>query len=106
MTLPEMLDLYEKHAEHEYRKWERVTTRRCPRPDLHAMLLLEELVPWQPGTIPSTGQPMFIHFEHRMGYVGVSPLALAKVVTEAQLVELCRCGLCIDHDTDQLYFFV
>ncbi len=97
MTLTDLQALFEKH-EDEYLKFDRVKVKRSRRPDLHAFLLLDELVPDK--------RDMVAVAEHDQFWIEVSPEDLAKVVTEEQVIELRRCGLMYDSDIDSLSFYV
>lgn len=79
-----MKDLFDTHND-EYITFERVVTKRSQRPDLHAFLLLDELVPGDRDIIACG--------EHDEVYLSIDVEALAAVVTEAQVIELVRCGV-------------
>lgn len=74
----------------EYLKFDRIEAPRSKRPDLHAFLLLESLVP---GT-----EDIVAGAHHDEFFIGVELEALAQVVTEGQVIELIRCGIRIDED--------
>ncbi len=95
-----MIDLAamcEKHDE-EFLKFERVQPKRSARPDIHAFLLLDELVPG--------GGDIVTGAEHDEIYLDVSPDTLSEVATEDQIVELIRCGVRYDRSFDCLAMFV
>lgn len=94
-----MIDLaavFEKH-ENEFLRFERVANKRSKRPDLHAFLLLDEIVPPE----PTAGYPdrtdesydMVAGAEHDEIYLQTEPDKLAEKATEEQIVELMRCGV-------------
>lgn len=95
MTLDEMEDLFDDDGD-EYLKFERVENKRSSRPDIHAFILLNELVP---GT-----RDMIAAAEHDEIYLDVDPETLAEVATEEQIIELIRCG--VRYSDDSLRMFV
>jgi hypothetical protein len=88
MTKYELRELFEKHSETQYIQFERVETKRSNRPDLHAFLLLDELVPGDRDIIACG--------EHDEVYLSIDEDELAAVVTKAQVIELVRCGVRCD----------
>ena len=88
-------DLFDKHND-EYLNFERVENKRSKRPDLHAMLLLDEICPGPRDMVSAA--------EHDVIYLDVSPEALESA-TEEQIIELVRCGVHIDEETDSLAMF-
>lgn len=98
MSTEELKAVFDKH-EHEYIKFDSIAVKRSNRPDLHAFLLLDQLV-------PSDGREDIIGAaEHDEFFLSVSPEELAAVATEEQIVELIRCGLRYDTHYDSLAFF-
>lgn len=89
-------DLYEKHNE-EFLRFERVETKFSQRPDLHAFILLDKIIPDDSDIISAS--------EHDEIYLSVSPEELLKEATEEQLIELIRCGVRYDSQTDSLSMF-
>lgn len=96
MTLDEMAMLDDEHVD-EFLKFERVEPKRSARRDLHAFLLLDELVPG--------ARPIVSAAEHDEVFLGVNPNDLATVVTPDQFIELVRCGVRYDTDRDSLMMF-
>jgi hypothetical protein len=95
-----MLDIeatFEKYDE-EFLEFGRVQNKRSKRPDLHAFLLLDELVPGKSDIVSCA--------EHDEIWLDVSPDELAEVATEEQILELHRCGVRYDGGTDSLALFV
>lgn len=88
---------YEKHND-EFLKFDRVQDKTSGRPDLHAFNLLDKLVPGKHDIISAAG--------HEEIWLSVSPEELAKVATEEQIIDLIRCGVRYDSDTDSLALFV
>jgi hypothetical protein len=89
--------LYAKHQDAEFLNFEKVENPRSKRPDIHAFLLLDELVPGDSDMVAAA--------EHDEIYLQVSPEALEHA-TEAQIIELIRCGVRYDSSTDSLAMFV
>jgi len=73
----------------EYLKFDRVENKRSNRPDLHAFLLLDSLVPGRDGK----SDDMIGGAEHDEIYLSVDIEELEKVITEDQVLELIRCGV-------------
>lgn len=100
-----MIDLnavFEKHDE-EFLKFERVANKRSKRPDLHAFLLLDEIVPPEPtpGFPDRTDQSfdMVSAAEHDEIWLETDTEKLAENATEEQIVELIRCGVRLSDDS-------
>jgi hypothetical protein len=84
MTTDELSELFDKHSD-EFLKFDRISSLRNKRPDLHAFLLLDELVPGESDMVSASG--------HDEIYLEVDMGAIAAVATEDQIVELIRCGV-------------
>ena len=52
-------EIYDKYGDEEFLKFERVENKRSQRPDLHAFLLLDELVPDKSDIIAATMRFIF-----------------------------------------------
>lgn len=87
MTTEELEQLFEKHNG-EYIEFAKVEEKRSRRPDLHAFLLLDELVPGDGDMITAA--------DHDEYWLSVDREAVAEVITEKQVVELIRCGVRLD----------
>jgi len=99
MTVEELTDLFDDiNDESPWPKFEDIENPRHPRPDMHAMLLLHELVP---GTMD-----MVSAAEHDQIFFDVSLEALAPVITEEQVRELVACGVHTDEYGEGLSSFV
>lgn len=81
----------------EYLKFDRVQNKTSNRADLHAFMLLDKLVPGKCDIVSAAS--------HDEIWMGVSPDDLSKVATEEQIIELIRCGVRYDSDTDSLAMF-
>ena len=89
--------MFEAHAD-EYLKFEDVEQKLSTRPDLHAFIKLNRMVPGTSDIVAAAG--------HDEIYLDVEIDALATVATEADIVELARCGVLYDSSTDGLAMFV
>lgn len=94
MSIKEIL---EKHDD-EFLKFEHVQNKLSNRPDLHAFLLLDKLVPGD--------RDMVVAAEHDQIWLAVDPTELENAATEEQIVDLYRCGMIYDEDIDSLSMFV
>lgn len=94
-----MLNLAEvfKKFDGDYIKFERIENKLSGRPDLHAFLLLDKLMP---GT-----RDMVSAAEHDEIYLDVDCEKLAEVASEHDILALTRCGVRYDEDTDSLCMF-
>lgn len=90
-------EIFDKH-DSESHKFDRVENKRSNRADLHAFLLLDQLVP---GTYDIVAAA-----EYDQIFLEIDPLELKKVASEEQIIELIRCGVWLDCDTDSLSLFV
>lgn len=82
----------------EFLKFERITEKLSSRPDIHAFILLNKLLPGE--------RDMVAGAEHDQIYLQPSPEDLMKVATKDQLRDLHRCGVRHDEDLDCLVMFV
>jgi hypothetical protein len=76
--------LFQEHRG-EYRKFELVHPQLSRRPDLHAFLLLNKLVPGCDNIISAA--------EHDEIWLSIDPEDLGNVLTEDLIIELIRCGV-------------
>lgn len=83
--------------EDDFLKFEEVKEKLSKRPDLHAFILLDKLVP---GT-----NDMVSAAEHDEYYLSIEPDELRKVATKDQLRDLHRCGIRHDESNDSLCVF-
>ena len=85
-------------AEKDFLKFDRVENKKSSRRDIHAFILLNELLP---GTCPIVSAA-----EHDEIYLDANCDELAKVITVEQVTELQRCGVRFDGEYDSLCMFV
>lgn len=95
MTLEELQAAFD--LEDDFLKFEEVENPRSKRPDLHAFLLLDELVPGDSDMVAAA--------EHDQIYLDADAEKLAAVVSLDQIRELRRCGVMFDSETDGLSMF-
>lgn len=77
-----------KRHEGEHLKFARVQNKRSNRPDLHAFMLLDELVPGDSDMIAAA--------EHDQIFLSVEAGDIVRVASEEQIEELVRCGVRYD----------
>lgn len=82
----------------EFLKFDRVKVKFSERPDLHAFILLDKL-------LPGSDRDMVSAAEHDIIYLDVDAEKLNEIVTDEQVIELCRCGVHYDSDGDGLAMF-
>lgn len=95
MRTRELRELFEAHRD-EYIKFDRVSNPRSKRPDLHAFLLLDELVSGNRDIISCA-------WHDNIG-LDIDLSDLAEVITEEQVIELIRCGVRIDDEGHLVMF--
>lgn len=94
-----MIDLraaFEKFDD-EYLKFDRIEAPVSKRPDLHAFLLLDRLIPDTSDIVEASCHDEF--------FLGIDTIELAGVITEDQVCELRRCGVMYDRSTDSLSMY-
>ncbi len=92
-------ELFEKH-EDEFLKFERISSPLSKRPDVHAFLLLDTIVP------PKRERDMVSATAHDEIYLDVDATELAAAITDEQARDLARCGVRYDSAYDSLCMFV
>ena len=85
--------------EDDFLEFEKVKDKLSNRPDLHAFILLDKLVPGKKG------MDLISASEHDEYYLSIEPEKLAKVATKDQLRDLHRCGIRHDPSNDSLCVF-
>jgi hypothetical protein len=88
---------YEK-LEDERLKFEDVDPKLSSRPDIHAFILLNQLLPGNRDMVSAS--------EHDQIWLDVDLEALAEVATVDHIRQLEACGVHYDSDYDSLYMFV
>ena len=94
-----MIDIAEAFDRHEdaYLEFAKVEKRLSNRPDLHAFLLLDRLVPGTRDIVSAA--------EHDEFYLEVDPEELAADPTDSDVLELVRCGVRYDRHHSSLCMF-
>lgn len=92
--------IFEKYND-VYLDFEDIAEKFSQRPDLHAFILLDRLVPGRGGK----RDDMVSAAEHDEIWLDVEPDALARLATEEQIRDLVRCGVRYDEETDSLAMF-
>ena len=93
MNLAEMFE----NNQDSFLKFENIKTKMSTRPDLHAFMLLDKL-------LPST-HDLIVSAEHDIIYLDVTLDKLEGIITEEQVKELIMCGVMIE-DGEGLAMFV
>jgi len=81
-------ELFEQYTEEEFLKFALIKNKLHRRGDIHAFLLLDKLSPGNKDIVKSA--------ELSAMYLNIDTTALAKVITEGQVIELIRCGVSFD----------
>ena len=97
MNVKELEELFGERNDGEFLEFDRIELKRSSSPDLHAFKLLERLVDINGDIVCAA--------EHDTIYLGVSVSELAKVITEQDIIDLIRCGVIYDEETESLMMF-
>jgi len=98
MSVEQLLATFDKH-EDEYIQFQNVANKRSRRPDMHAFIVLDELLPGDgKGDLISAA-------EHDQFFLDIEPEALARVATEEIILDLVRCGVSFDGENESLFLF-
>lgn len=82
----------------EFLKFDRIEKRWCERPDLCAFRLLNAIDPGDCDLVSAA--------EHDEIWLSADPVAVAAQATEAQLIDLIRCGVRYDREHECFAMFV
>lgn len=93
-----LLQRFEQFDSDHFLEFAHIENKLSSRPDLHAFLLLDSLVP---GILDMVGSA-----SHDQIWLEVDPDDLEKVATDDQIKDLVRCGVFYDEETDSLSMFV
>jgi hypothetical protein len=94
----EELHQFFKDHDDEFLKFDRIENKLSNRPDLHGFLLLDKLVPGNSDMVSNAG--------HDEIFLETNIRELLKVATEADLIDIHRCGILYDEEFECLYSFV
>ncbi len=95
-----MIDVKETFAKfenEEFLKFNQVVNKMSQRADINAFLLLDRLMPSDGDIIAAA--------EHDIIYLDANINKLAEIATEENIVELIRCGVMYDNETDSLMMY-
>jgi hypothetical protein len=99
MTVEELEEIFEKDLEDyqnsEHGKFDLVVNKFSNRPDLHAFILLDKLVPSEASIIAAA--------EHDKIYLATDIEELAKAATKEDIIDLIRCF--VNYESEGLYMF-
>lgn len=96
MNLDTLVELFKTHND-KFLEKDAINFTITKRPDLHAFLLLDKLVPGKSDLISASAHDIF--------YLDISLEELAEVITEDQIIELIACGVMLDSEYDCLSMF-
>jgi hypothetical protein len=98
MSVEQLSATFDKY-EDEYIQFQNVANKRSRRPDMHAFIVLDELLPGDgKGDLISAA-------EHDQFFLDIEPEALARVATEEIILDLVRCGVSFDKENASLFLF-
>ena len=95
----DLQERFEAVSDEEFLKFDRVKVRFSERPDLHAFIMLDKLLPDPDRDIVAGAGRDII-------YLSVDAEKLNAVITDEQVIELSRCGIIYDLDGEGLASFV
>ena len=98
MTTEELVIEFTEALGEEFLKFDRVQQKLSSRPDIHAFILLNKLVP--------SGHDIVVNAAHDEIWLDVDPTDLARVANEHDIVDLVRCGVRYDEEYSSLAMFV
>jgi len=98
MSVEQLKATFDKYDD-EYIQFQNVANKRSRRPDMHAFIVLDELLPGdEKGDLISAA-------EHDQFFLDIEPEALARVATEEIILDLVRCGVSFDEENESLFLF-
>jgi hypothetical protein len=98
MSVEQLKATFDKYDD-EYIHFQNVANKRSRRPDMHAFIVLDELLPGDgKGDLISAA-------EHDQFFLDIEPEALARVATEEIILDLVRCGVFFDEENESLFLF-
>jgi hypothetical protein len=95
MEAVEKLKLFFEKHEDKFLEFDLITNKLSSRPDLHAFLLLDKIVP--------RNRDMISGAEHDKIWLDIEPSELVDAITEEQVVELVRCGVMCDNESLMMF---
>jgi hypothetical protein len=84
-----------EHSHDDYLEFDRIELKFSMRPDLHAFILLDSLVPGKQDIISAA--------EHDQYWLDIDLDQLASVISERDVIDLVRCGVRLDEEALSLF---
>ena len=81
----------------EYLKFERIEEKLSQRPDIHALMLIDRLLPESGNIIDGIDEDELI--------LDVNTARFFKAATPKDIIDLIRCGVSFDKDMETLSLF-
>jgi hypothetical protein len=97
---PDDLEMFFDIHDGEHGRFDLIEEKLSDRKDIHAFLLLDKIIPGK-----KVGS-MIVSAEHDEIWLDVDLEELIEVATEDQIIELMRCGVRYDSDSQNLAMFV
>lgn len=95
MTYDELENFFQIHH-NQFLKSENIKNRKHSRPDLCAFLIFDEI---QSRIEESKSSDNIVtHAEHEIIYLDINPENILSVITESDILDLIRCGVCFNSD--------
>lgn len=98
-TIADRFEAIKEGNDVPFLRFDVVENKRSNRPDLHAMIRLDE---WFPA---NKNQDIIASASHDQIWLDASEEDIEKI-TDEQILELLRCGVFYDSDNDSLTIFV
>ena len=98
MDIEQVFDKYDD----EYLHFEDIENKFSNRPDLHAFILLDKILPGTDGR----EMDLVSAAEHDEIFLDINCEGLARIATEEQIRDLVRCGVRYSDEYDSLAMFV
>lgn len=83
----------------EYSDFDLIEEKFSNRPDLHAFILLDKLLPDTVDIVVSSGEDDIV-------FLNVNAEGLFRVATKENIRDLVRCGVCYDKFSTALYMMI
>lgn len=98
MIFDDFVELMDTENFDDFGDFDKVTKKRSPYKDLHAFMLLAELMPGEWNIVGSA--------EHDKIYLSLNVVDLAPFLTPELVYELMHCGIMYDSDAEALAMYV
>lgn len=90
-----MLEIFREGGDEEYLEFDRIENKLSSRPDLHAFIVLNELIP--------SNRDIVCAAEHGRIWLDIDTEELAKLIDEPTVIDLIRCGVMAEDDCLTLF---